>query len=156
MSEFKIDGLAGEEAGEGVPVVLLHGLTATRRYVVMGSRNLERVLAFAALVQESGQRDGRVGAAGLDLERLPQRRLVAGRDERVGLGGEELVEEALDDRGRLRADELGDDPAVLEGLDGGDALDPEGGGEPLVGVGVELGERDLALALGDEALEHWG
>jgi pimeloyl-ACP methyl ester carboxylesterase len=42
MSEFKIDGLAGEEAGEGVPVVLLHGLTATRRYVVMGSKNLER------------------------------------------------------------------------------------------------------------------
>jgi pimeloyl-ACP methyl ester carboxylesterase len=42
MSEFKIDGLAGEEAGEGVAVVLLHGLTATRRYVVMGSRNLDR------------------------------------------------------------------------------------------------------------------
>ena len=34
--------LAGEEAGEGVPVVLLHGLTANRRYVVMGSRSLER------------------------------------------------------------------------------------------------------------------
>jgi pimeloyl-ACP methyl ester carboxylesterase len=34
--------LAGEDAGEGVPVVLLHGLTATRRYVVMGSRTLER------------------------------------------------------------------------------------------------------------------
>jgi pimeloyl-ACP methyl ester carboxylesterase len=34
--------LAGERAGEGVPVVLLHGLTATRRYVVMGSRALER------------------------------------------------------------------------------------------------------------------
>jgi pimeloyl-ACP methyl ester carboxylesterase len=42
MSEFKIAGLAGEEAGEGTPVVLLHGLTATRRYVVMGSKNLER------------------------------------------------------------------------------------------------------------------
>jgi pimeloyl-ACP methyl ester carboxylesterase len=42
MSEFKIAGVAGEEAGEGVPVVLLHGLTATRRYVVMGSKNLER------------------------------------------------------------------------------------------------------------------
>jgi pimeloyl-ACP methyl ester carboxylesterase len=42
MSEFKIAGLAGEEAGEGIPVVLLHGLTATRRYVVMGSKNLER------------------------------------------------------------------------------------------------------------------
>ena len=34
--------ISGEEAGEGVPVVLLHGLTATRRYVVMGSRTLER------------------------------------------------------------------------------------------------------------------
>jgi pimeloyl-ACP methyl ester carboxylesterase len=42
MSEFEIEGLSGEEAGEGVPVVLLHGLTATRRYVVMGSKNLER------------------------------------------------------------------------------------------------------------------
>jgi pimeloyl-ACP methyl ester carboxylesterase len=36
--------LAAEEAGpaDGTPVVLLHGLTATRRYVVMGSRALER------------------------------------------------------------------------------------------------------------------
>src|SRR4051812_25003589 len=34
--------LAVEEAGEGRPVVLLHGLTASRRYVVMGSRVLER------------------------------------------------------------------------------------------------------------------
>jgi pimeloyl-ACP methyl ester carboxylesterase len=34
--------ISGSEAGEGVPVVLLHGLTATRRYVVMGSRALER------------------------------------------------------------------------------------------------------------------
>jgi pimeloyl-ACP methyl ester carboxylesterase len=42
MSDFKIDGLAGEEAGEGTPIALLHGLTATRRYVVMGSKNLER------------------------------------------------------------------------------------------------------------------
>jgi pimeloyl-ACP methyl ester carboxylesterase len=34
--------LSGERGGKGVPVVLLHGLTATRRYVVMGSRALER------------------------------------------------------------------------------------------------------------------
>ena len=44
--------LAGEEAGAGKPVVLLHGLTATRRYVVMGSRALERaghrVIAYDA------------------------------------------------------------------------------------------------------------
>jgi pimeloyl-ACP methyl ester carboxylesterase len=34
--------LSGDEAGEGAPVLLLHGLTATRRYVVMGSKALER------------------------------------------------------------------------------------------------------------------
>ncbi len=36
--------LAVEEAGgtDGPPIVLLHGLTATRRYVVMGSKALER------------------------------------------------------------------------------------------------------------------
>ena len=40
------------DAGEGPAVVLLHGLTATRRYVVMGSRALERaghwVIAYDA------------------------------------------------------------------------------------------------------------
>lgn len=44
--------LSGDESGEGVPVVLLHGLTATRRYVVMGSKALERsghrVIAYDA------------------------------------------------------------------------------------------------------------
>lgn len=34
--------LAVADSGHGIPVVLLHGLTATRRYVVMGSRALER------------------------------------------------------------------------------------------------------------------
>jgi pimeloyl-ACP methyl ester carboxylesterase len=56
VSELTIehDGvrLAGAETGEGPPVVLLHGLTATRRYVVMGSRALERsghrVIAYDA------------------------------------------------------------------------------------------------------------
>jgi pimeloyl-ACP methyl ester carboxylesterase len=46
VSERAVEGagttLAVEEAGEGIPVVLLHGLTATRRYVVMGSNALER------------------------------------------------------------------------------------------------------------------
>ena len=44
--------LAVAESGAGAPVVLLHGLTATRRYVVMGSRSLERgghrVIAYDA------------------------------------------------------------------------------------------------------------
>jgi pimeloyl-ACP methyl ester carboxylesterase len=46
MTELSVtrDGvsLAVEEAGQGTPIVLLHGLTATRRYVVMGSSLLER------------------------------------------------------------------------------------------------------------------
>ena len=44
--------LSGELSGEGSGVALLHGLTATRRYVVMGSRALprsgHRVLAYDA------------------------------------------------------------------------------------------------------------
>jgi 3-oxoadipate enol-lactonase len=56
VSEGLIDAdgvaLAVEEAGEGPPVVLLHGLTASHRYVVMGSRSLERsghrVIAYDA------------------------------------------------------------------------------------------------------------
>ena len=46
MAEIAVEAggvtLAGDEDGEGTPVVLLHGLTATRRYVVMGSRALQR------------------------------------------------------------------------------------------------------------------
>src|SRR3954451_1546701 len=34
--------LAGEEVGEGPPIVLLHGLTATRRYLLHGSLTLAR------------------------------------------------------------------------------------------------------------------
>lgn len=34
--------IRGESAGEGPPIVLCHGATATRRYVVQGSRALER------------------------------------------------------------------------------------------------------------------
>jgi pimeloyl-ACP methyl ester carboxylesterase len=56
MTDVTIDSggvkLAAEDAGSGAPVVLLHGLTATRRYVVMGSRSLERsghrVIAYDA------------------------------------------------------------------------------------------------------------
>src|SRR5256885_11094099 len=34
--------LRGEEVGDGPPIVLAHGLTATRRYVVHGSNALVR------------------------------------------------------------------------------------------------------------------
>ncbi len=55
--------LDGETAGEGPPVLLLHGLTATRRYVVHGSRAIERsgrrVIAYDARGHgESGRASG--------------------------------------------------------------------------------------------------
>lgn len=44
--EFAVDGpagaLAGESMGEGPPVLLLHGISATRRYVLHGSKALAR------------------------------------------------------------------------------------------------------------------
>ncbi len=53
--------LSGEESGAGRPIVLLHGLTATRRYVVMGAQSLQRsghrVIAYDA------RGHGRSGAA---------------------------------------------------------------------------------------------
>ena len=59
--------LAGESVGEGRQIVLLHGLTATRRYVVHGSRVLERrgleVIAYDA--RGHGESDpGRPGTYG--------------------------------------------------------------------------------------------
>jgi pimeloyl-ACP methyl ester carboxylesterase len=55
-SSFQVqrDGIVlhGEEAGEGPPIVLLHGLSATRRNVVQGSRHLikrgYRLIAYDA------------------------------------------------------------------------------------------------------------
>jgi pimeloyl-ACP methyl ester carboxylesterase len=54
LSVASEDGIAlsAQESGQGPAIVLLHGLTSTRRYVVMGSRALERsdhrVIAYDA------------------------------------------------------------------------------------------------------------
>ncbi len=64
MADFTLPGpatLAGDDAGEGTPVVLLHGLTATRRYVVMGSKALER--AGHRVVAYDARGHGRSGPA---------------------------------------------------------------------------------------------
>ncbi len=56
--------LAGQQTGEGAgstAIVLLHGLTATRRYVVMGSRTLER--DGFRVVSYDARGHGRSGAA---------------------------------------------------------------------------------------------
>jgi pimeloyl-ACP methyl ester carboxylesterase len=63
--------LSGEQAGDGPAVVLLHGLTATRRYVVMGSRLLERsgyrVVAFDARGHGLSSPAERAAAYGYEL-----------------------------------------------------------------------------------------
>jgi pimeloyl-ACP methyl ester carboxylesterase len=67
--------LAGEDsdpARPGPPIVLLHGLTATRRYVVMGSRTLERegyrVVAYDA--RGHGRSTAAPDPSAYDYERL--------------------------------------------------------------------------------------
>ena len=109
----------------------------------------ERLVVLAARVQQARERHERVGAVRLQLERLCAATASSPRgDERVGLGRQQRVEEALDLGSRLRAGELGGDAAVLERLDGRDPLDPEGVRDRRVGVRVELRERDLAVARG--------
>jgi pimeloyl-ACP methyl ester carboxylesterase len=70
---FRIDAdgvaLSGEQAGSGAAIVLLHGLTATRRYVVMGSRRLERrgrVVAYDARGHGRSSPAPQPGAYGYD------------------------------------------------------------------------------------------
>ncbi|WP_249009675.1 alpha/beta fold hydrolase [Conexibacter sp. DBS9H8] len=62
--------LAGEEAGEGPAVVLCHGLTATRRYVVMGSRALERAGHRVIGYDARGHGESGWGGVGFTYSRL--------------------------------------------------------------------------------------
>jgi len=90
--------LAGETAGEGAPgaapLLLLHGLTATRRYVVHGSRALERagrrVIAYDSRGHgESGPpADGDYGYAALAEDALAV--LDAAGAERAVLVGQSM------------------------------------------------------------------
>jgi pimeloyl-ACP methyl ester carboxylesterase len=128
--------LAGDDAGEGTPVVLLHGLTATRRYVVMGSKALERdghrVVAYDARGHGASSpapapEDYGYGALAADLlavldDRGIDRALLAG----ASMGAHTLVRFALDHGDRVAglvvitpAYEPGadDDPARLERWD---------------------------------------
>lgn len=62
----------GEVAGEGPPIVLCHGITATRRYVVHGSRALERaghsIVSYDA--RGHGESDPAPGAQGYGYPEL--------------------------------------------------------------------------------------
>lgn len=75
--------IRGEVAGEGAPIVLCHGLTATRRYVVHGSRALER--AGHAVVTYDARGHGESDAAPPG-EGYGYPRLVADLEEVVAVG----------------------------------------------------------------------
>jgi pimeloyl-ACP methyl ester carboxylesterase len=89
--------LRGEVAGEGTPVVLCHGVTATRKYVVHGSRSLERsghrVVAYDA--RGHGESDPAPPGQGYgypeligDLERVVEDQV--GPSERFVLAGHSM------------------------------------------------------------------
>ena len=83
----------GEVTGEGTPIVLCHGLTATRRSVVHGSRRLERG-GFAVIAYDArGHGESDPAPAG------------------TGYGYPELAE----DLGAVIEDQAGEEPVVLAG-----------------------------------------
>jgi pimeloyl-ACP methyl ester carboxylesterase len=97
-----------EDAGSGPAVVLLHGLTATHRYVVMGSRALERsghrVIAYDARGHGASAPAGRYDYPALadDLRRVMdgcgvERAVLAG----ASMGAHTLLRLALTDPGRV-------------------------------------------------------
>jgi pimeloyl-ACP methyl ester carboxylesterase len=66
--------LRGEELGDGPPIALLHGLTATRRYVVHGSKALPRA-GFRTLTYDArghGQSDPASPGTGYSYPELTQ------------------------------------------------------------------------------------
>lgn len=107
--------LALQRAGEGTPVVLLHGLTATRRYVVMGSRLLER--SGNEVVAYDARGHGRSAPAAAELhDAYGYRRLAADLEavldaleiERAvlagaSMGAHTIVRFALAHPGRVRS-----------------------------------------------------
>ena len=125
--------LSGEEAGEGAPVVLLHGLTATRRYVVMGSRALERgghrVVAYDARGHGRSAPAGAAGDYGYDALAAD---LLAVLDDR-GI-----------DRGVLAGASMGAHTIVRLALDHGDRV-----------AGLVLATPAYAPEGGDADLERW-
>lgn len=126
--------LRGESAGEGPPIVLCHGITATRRYVHHGSRALERaghrVVAYDA--RGHGESDPAPPGEGYGYPRL------------------------VDDLERVVAAEVGEGPFVLAGHSMGAhtavayALRHPGRLTGLVAIGpVYLGEIPRS------SLEYW-
>jgi pimeloyl-ACP methyl ester carboxylesterase len=124
----------GETVGEGTPVVLCHGITATRRYVVHGSRALER--AGHTVVSYDARAHGESGPA----------------PPGEGYGYPELVA----DLQRVVTAEVGEQPFVLAGH--------SMGSHTAVAYALRHAERLAGLVvigpvysgtISAEALEYW-
>jgi pimeloyl-ACP methyl ester carboxylesterase len=109
--------LAGEAMGEGAPVVLLHGITATRRYVVHGSKALAR----------AGHRQVTYDARG------------HGRSDPAPSGGGYTYLELVADLDAVVEAEVGDRRFVV----GGHSM----GAHTAVAYAIEHGERLAGLVL---------
>ena len=126
--------LRGEAEGEGPPVVLCHGITATRRYVLHGSRALARAGYRVVIYDARGHGESEAGPVG------------------EGYGYPQLI----DDLERVVADQVGTERFLL----GGHSM----GAHTAVGYALRHPERLAALAvigptfLGEikpESLEYW-
>ncbi|HKP92027.1 MAG TPA: alpha/beta hydrolase [Thermoleophilaceae bacterium] len=156
--------LRGESEGDGQAVLLMHGLTATRRYVVHGSHGLARAgnwtVAYDARGHGESDAPGDVSAYdyadlvsdlcavmdGLEIERA----VLAG----VSMGAHVAVRMALENPSRVKALVLitpaydGGDTERWEGL--ADALD-EGG---IDGFLEKWGAADVAERFREAALKN--
>ena len=138
-TEFEIGSgearLAGEEVGEGPPVVLLHGLTATRRYVLHGSialaRRDYRQVSYDA--RGHGESDPAPSASGYSYPELAE-------DLR-----EVLAERSSGVRPVLVGHSMGCHTAVAHALEHADQ----------VGALVLAGPVTLGLPPPEESLAHW-
>lgn len=126
--------IRGESAGEGPPLVLCHGITATRKYVVHGSRSLERAGHRIVTYDARGHGESDPAPPG------------------QGYGYPELVA----DLERVVAAELGEAPFVLAGH--------SMGAHTAVAYALRHGDRLAGLAVigpayagevGSGTLEYW-
>jgi 3-oxoadipate enol-lactonase len=132
--EREASALAGEALGEGPPILLLHGITATRRYVVHGSKALAR----------HGYRQ------------LTYDARAHGRSDPAPAGGGYAYRELVRDVEAVVAEHVGDGSLIL----GGHSM----GAHTAIAYALEHSQRVAGLvvigpvymaAAGGEGLESW-
>jgi 3-oxoadipate enol-lactonase len=156
--------LRGETEGDGPPVVLMHGLTATRRYVLHGSHALARAGRWTVAYDARGHGESDAprdetaygyGELAADARAVLDG-LEAGRAALAGvsMGAHTAVRVALEDPDRVAALVL-----ITPAYDGSEEERWEGLADALEGGGVDgfleaWGARDVAERWRTAALEN--